>query len=311
MRYQDHSPDWESFLERLNQAATTEFPVPEMAVGGVDASIFGMPRSGTTALYQLLAMTGTVGYPSNLMAMFWRVPWVGARLQVQLASSGPTLSVESVAGRTREPLDPHEFGYFWRAALGHSGNTLDRDRPGWPIDQLRLVLAAVHDVFGAPVTYKNFLAPSHMQELVTGLPSMRFVATRRPLVDVAGSMLHVRRTVGVASGDVFGTVPRGFALPDSGTEFDIVATQLVGLERDLRAVDAQREVLFVDYPQLCSEPRTVVTRVLQFLEIEEAEQQVLRSIPPHLPEGHGLNQLSVQDKQELLEAVERAQEVAS
>ena len=132
IEFREKSDDFECFVENLNNCLLAPFGSPRSRENPrLSAQIVGLPRSGTTVLYQLMAHTRCVGYPSNLMALFWKTPTVGATIQKHLAQHRPTLSITSVAGRTREPMDPHEFGYFWRSMLGHSENTLVRD--GEPI----------------------------------------------------------------------------------------------------------------------------------------------------------------------------------
>ncbi len=261
MRYRPRSDDFESFLGALNDAAL-QLPPPVQGDAPPSAQITGLPRSGTTILLQLLARTGRVGYPSNVMAFFHRAPWVGARLQTQLALSGPTLSMGSIGGRTREPLDPHEFGYFWRRVCGHSSNSLarDLDPPSYP--EVQAELDAVAAVFGRPVVYKNFLALAHAQEMRHGLDRMRFIVVERDRVEVAASLIMLRSQIGAAPDDLIGVQTGRGNQPQ--TLVDRVAQQVVDLDRRQREcgfADAD-DALLVSYDALTADPRAEVGRVL-------------------------------------------------
>lgn len=286
MEYLEKSESFEHFLDRLNATLENEFPSrPVGPPRHAFAQIVGLPRSGTTILFQLLARTGVVGYPSNVMAPYWRVPVVGARLQRQLAQSKPTVSMHSVAGRTREPLDPHEFGYFWRHALGHSSNTLHPDLEGWSWDQLQAALDSICEAFDAPTVHKNFLALGHGAGMRHHLRRSKFIVLARDPRDVAASLWSVRQKIEVPEEATFGLDP-------GVDEGDDLAHRIIAQVRTLEA--ARRafiegdhdDTMVVDYTTLCQSPREVVRAALEFLEIRPTED-AFSDIPPTLPSGKG------------------------
>lgn len=286
MDYLPRSESFEDFLDRLNDALLPHFPSRPSGHPHHDScQIVGLPRSGTTILYQLLARTGAVGYPSNVMAPYWRVPVVGARLQRQLAQGGPTISMTSVAGRTSEPLDPHEFGYFWRRALGHSGNTLRPDQEAWTWAQLQDTLDAIVEAFDAPTVHKNFLALHHAPGMRAHLQRSKFLVMARDPRDIAASLWAVRQKIGVPDEATFGI--------DPGTEqhadlVDRVLAQVRALEEARSKVLTQdsADTMVVEYEQLCRSPRQVIAGALEFLGCLPSNE-ALEGIPETLPAGRG------------------------
>ena len=307
MRYEPRSGVFETFLDDLNDSAT-QLAVPSgLGAPGITAQVVGLPRSGTTVLLQLLAATGAVGYPSNVMAFFHRAPWVGAMLQTKLAAAGPTLSMTSLAGRTPEPLDPHEFGYFWRRLCGHSSNSLVADIDAPPPERAQAELDAVSAVFGRPVVYKNFLALAHAQQMREEIERLRFVNMVRPAEDVAGSLLALRRRIGAASHDRVGvqTDPPG-ETPGQDEPVELrIARQVVQLERfqDECGFDDHADSITLSYQELVSEPRRCVLRVLELLGIEPIAADVL---PPTLAPGGGFATLPAPDRRRLQDALDQA-----
>ncbi|MFX4285467.1 sulfotransferase [Janibacter sp. G349] len=281
MEYTTKSQSFEDFLDLLNQTLAPVFPaVPHTPHGHLTGQIVGLPRSGTTILYQLLARTRVVGYPSNAMAPFWNAPVVGARLQAKLSETKPTLSMRSLAGRTSEPLDPHEFGYFWRSALGHSANTLEPDMTAWPAARLGSTLDAISEAFDAPTIYKNFLALSHGPWMLENLPQVRFLIIERDLTQVASSLLAVRQRIGVPDEAMFGVDPGG------STEGDLperIATQVRSLERHRRDLikSSGEKCLVIDYDELCDHPRNTISTILDFLSADSSAADI-DSIPETL-----------------------------
>lgn len=299
MKYTARSSSYEDFLTDLNDSLAPRFPsTPVGEPLHLSGQIVGLPRSGTTILYQLLARTRTIGYPSNVMAPFWRVPVVGARLQRKLAESEPTISMRSVAGRTSEPLDPHEFGYFWREALGHSANTLHPDSAGWGWDRVQSTLDAITEAFDAPTVYKNFLALGHAEEMRAQLPRNRFIVIRRDPRDVAASLWSVRQKIGVPSEATFGLDPGG----DQGlTLVQRIVDQVTTLEKSrAHLVDSARAVtLVVDYEELCNGPKGIVNSVLDHIEADVDRASVDAAVPDSLPAGQGQSSLPSEIRNEI------------
>lgn len=305
MKYVDKSDDFESFLVELNRAACS-ISEPALATAPPrSAQIVGIPRSGTTLLYQLLAHTGDVGYPSNVMAYFHQAPWVGARLQVQLAATGPKLTYESVGGRTREPLDPHELGYFWRRVCGHEGNSLVPDRQPLPSGDLQRELDLVASVFGRPVVYKNFLAIVH-SSWMRDLPRMSFVVVRRDLREVAASLLQLRVTLATAHDAPLGVQPTR-QLARGSDVVHTVARQVVTLADDLNAagLEPAADVLVVENSELCRDPRGVVARVLEMM---GAETTGVSAVPRRLRADTAFSRLDVHGAARIERALSEAQE---
>ena len=309
MKYLGHDQGFEDFLSNLNEAAATIPPPQWEGTLPLSAQITGLPRSGTTLLYQLLARTGAVGYPSNTMALFHQVPWVGARIQTQLAATGPTISLRSIGGRTPEPLDPHEFGYFWRRVCGHSANSLVQDLEPPSIEDVQRELDLVAAVFGRPVVYKNFLALVHAPWMLGELRGMRLLLVRRPEEDVAASLLQLRRRLGTPDSATLGVDPGDPAAEEHGTVEDRVARQVVSLARriDDSGMADTVGVETVDYAALCADPQAVVSRVLTALGSETTEPA---GVPERLEPGPGFAGLDPADQDALRRALDRAKEDA-
>ncbi|MFL0459405.1 sulfotransferase [Kytococcus sedentarius] len=308
MRYAAKDDSFEAVLARANSALYEEFkddpaPATQYPIG----NIVGLPRSGTTVLFQLLAATGQVGYPSNLAAFFWRSPALGAHLQRQLGSTVSSLDLTSLAGRTPGPMGPHEFGYFWRAALGHTRNHEERDAEPWPADELNRQLQSMANAFGAPVVHKNFLAMLHLDEMAAGSPDLRFIALRRPLTEIASSLLAVRERIGISPSEDFGL---GIDLESHGCSVPAddalarVAHQVIHLEEyfEACAFDQRDDSLLVDYSALSEDPRGTILNILGLLDIQAHEDAV-----EHLPDTLATRPPSASDSQ-VGHAIESARE---
>lgn len=277
MTYLPKTTSFELLLERYNAALAAEFGSDHASPGApTTAQIVGLPRSGTTVLYQLLAKTGAVGYPSNLMAFAWRAPAVGAALQMQLSSTQQEISLRSIAGRTSEPLGPHEFGYFWRDALGHEHNALTPSRNRRSATWIRNQLDLVSQTFDKATVYKNFLAPAHIDFLRHDVGNQKFILIRREPHDIALSLLSIRRRLKIPSTTPFSTMPPE-PPPSEVDEIGLIAHQVTHLEHMLHhsGISPHSDTLEINYHDLCLDPRGAVASILSHLGIPETYSECI------------------------------------
>ena len=82
--------DLEIALTDLNNLISTvncevEFSQPERPI----VLLMGCPRAGSTLMLQWLASLGVFSYPSNLIARFYKNPFIGIRAQQSLLELDP------------------------------------------------------------------------------------------------------------------------------------------------------------------------------------------------------------------------------
>lgn len=131
-----------------------EFEEPQLPI----FFVIGAQRSGTTVLTQSLATLYSLSYPSNLIARFWRAPYLGAIISKSLNLNNESIGFDSKFGATLGVKGPHEFSYFWRhwfpesAALAKAWNM-----PPSHEKQFKKHLAAWQSVNEQPLLFKNLL----------------------------------------------------------------------------------------------------------------------------------------------------------
>ena len=165
----------EQFTECINEklSGLDELIVKKSSVDYRPSIIItGVPRSGTTVISQLLPARYNLGYVSNLMARFYKVPLTGAWLQQQLIPHEIHFLREfwSHHGVTQRIFEPHEFGYFWSQYLNFGFNC-HQPKNDKEIEQLNFigldkVLAQLSTVFGRPAAYKCSIAPFLIRSFV-------------------------------------------------------------------------------------------------------------------------------------------------
>jgi hypothetical protein len=232
--------------------------------------VVGVPRSGTTLLYQVVAAGLEIGYVNNLVAAFWRAPVLGMRLSRKLGLDRFEPSFDSRFGRTRGVGEPHEFGYFWNHHLRYPGLYALPDGHENEIDwaRLRTVIVNMAHWNRGPVAFKPMLLTWHLERIAREMPLTCLVWIRRDLRATALSLLEMRRSL-FGSDETWASLrPHGPDWLDGEPPWRQVAAQVVALDRTLEAAATAlgpETVLELGYEDLCADPRAALERVRALL----------------------------------------------
>ncbi len=264
-------PRYEALLARLNDelagsktGAAPCFSAPLLIVAG-------LPRGGTTLLYQLLAASGAFVYPSNLIARFYRRPVLGWRVERLLEPLLPprTVVFSSQAGRTETWSGPHELGYFWHAHL-----PFERDHQpssallaGWDHRPVAAELAALQAEDGRPLVVKNPLLTYVLGWLLDRIPEAQVVWSERPALATAASIYRTRRAEVGDTRRWWSVRPAGAQALEARSPEEQIASQIASL---LRAREEARSRhsgrwLELEHARVCAEPVAELERVEAFL----------------------------------------------
>lgn len=196
--YQKDSDD-ERFLDLLNGSlAYLEDRLERDTIKSPKHSILitGVPRSGTTYLYQLMAAKLPFCYISNLMARFYAAPLTGAWLQSRVIHSelGELASYKSIHGVTRRVYEPHEFGYFWARNIPFNGDNhedIDPSIVNNSFIRMESILQSIAGIFQEPVLYKCMIAPFVLDKFFAHT-SVFVVHIHRDRSEVVSSIIRAR-----------------------------------------------------------------------------------------------------------------------
>jgi hypothetical protein len=279
----------EDAIETINSVLEREEPdVPDGVVAQPTLFVFGLPRSGTTLLHQVLAWGLDVGYVSNVMARFYRAPYAGAMLSQAVLGARRDDSFASDYGKSLDAAGGHEFAYFWQRALGIGGvdDLVDfggvAPKADWPA-----TVAAVRRMqwaFGRPMLFKTNFAAQFLPQFASELAPAVFVLIERDPRDVALSILEARRRYYGDTRTWWATYPPNFAELRGLDPVSQVAGQVVALgaayEEQVAKVPSGVTVR-VAFDELCADPDAVVRRVRQSsLEVFGQAPELLHELPP-------------------------------
>lgn len=260
----------ETLLGRLNAAiAETSLPTSD-AAPLPPLFVLGTPRSGSTFCMQWLAESGAFSYPSNLIARFWRSPFIGAMCQQMLTDPAYDFRGEfsdvkikpatsrSELGKTTGLLAPNEFWYFWRAIFpgdGDIGIDLSRATKAH-FKTFTQKLQEFESVRARPVVMKGMIINHQVERLAAALPNALFLYLDRDPMAAAWSLLRARERM---HGDR--ETWYSFATPNRAALMDLPPEQqVIGQIETIRA-DLRRQLsnlpkdrfLTLDYAALCTD----------------------------------------------------------
>ncbi len=228
---------------------------------GPQVFILGLPRSGTTLVYQYLVHRLHVAYFTQAVGHHpcdpCRTTWS------QIRSGGTYRSdFESEYGRSRGDLAPREAGSFWLRFFHIDDYQTNADVREEDLAEMRKTVACIQALFhGAPFVNKNVKHLLRVPVLNGAFPNPHFLVVERDPVDVALSVWRSRLEYSGSYDAWFSVRPSNYEALRALDPVEQVVGQIVGLERklneDLAWVDAAR-VHRIDYASFCRRPDDVL-----------------------------------------------------
>lgn len=175
--------------------------------------IVGAPRTGSTFLYEILTNSLDILYADNLVDAFYINWYFGFWLSKKLGKNKAHNCFGSVHGDTsgfgwRAPAECGDFWYRWLPRTRHfiDGGELGKEA----VAEIRSNLFSVINRYNKPMLLKNMNAGQRMRLIYEISPDSRFIFLRRNPVDVALSILRVRRAIHGNESTWWSLIPRNY-----------------------------------------------------------------------------------------------------
>lgn len=197
------STNLESTLELMNnilsELPNDQLRKPELPI----IMIMGCPRSGSTLLLQYLANTGLFSYPSNLVARFFKNPFMGLLVQQNLIDNDSSNQMgfdlnlndyKSTLGKTFGAKTPSEFWYFWRSyfQFGEHNQLSEEELSTIDIASFFKKLSSFEILTGNPLVLKGLMLNWNIPYLFKHNRKIIFVNLKRDVIDNAKSLYKAR-----------------------------------------------------------------------------------------------------------------------
>lgn len=247
-------------------AAAAEHALLLPAWRPVHPSIFilGLPRSGTTLVYQYVVHRLHVAYFPRAVGRYYRAPCLATALQ-KLRHPPYTSDFHSCYGNVAGPMAPHEAGRVWGRFFGLHTYVGPGDVSAWQRRILRRTLGCVQALFGGrPFVNKNVKHLLRIPALRALVPNAIFVRVDRSLSDVAVSLLRARYANLKDPTGWWSARPPNHAALEGRPLPEQIARQVYGLRAQLDADGAalpNDAVVSVDYEAFCAAPERLIERL--------------------------------------------------
>lgn len=195
---------------------------------------------------------------------------MGAMIAAELWDDSFVSSFQSSYGNSDAPLEPHEWGWFWRKRLGLEGEQhyvskeSDLDIPG-----LLRKLAAMEAALRAPLLFDNIFGAVNLGILAEHLPVLLAVHLRRDPFYVCNSLINARLS---RHGDIavhYGNHPRNMDEIDRLDDpIERIVAQVRETEDEFQSILSRLpsgNVLAVDYEDMTAAPMMAPERFAEFM----------------------------------------------
>ncbi|WP_081619667.1 sulfotransferase [Thioalkalivibrio sp. ALE12] len=260
-----------SILKSVNIVGALLDSLASRVVRGKGPSVYiiGAPRSGTTLTFQVLSQASDLAYPDNLMSRFPQALCIGVGLSraVRAMRAGPVY--ESNHGRVRGFSGHSEFGAFWYQWFPRGGVIVNDMEWGMNKTKMGRKIRLWKALEGRGIICKNVYNSLRIRQIVAADSEARFVVVRRGEADNIRSIVAGRMRMNGRYDAWRSVMPpqmRNLKIGDPARE---VAAQVGFLYDEIysQLKAAGCRWVSVSYEELCLEPRVVIKKVSDSLDV--------------------------------------------
>lgn len=254
--------------------------------------IMGCARSGTTLLSQFLASTNIFCYPTNLLSRFYYAPYIGSIIQKilvdldtkeELLKSYDDIMFNSILGKTKGPLSPHEFWYYWYRYFTFSEiqQLSDEELDKVNIKEFLLGINSIKYVFDKPLFMKGMILNWHIPYLFKSIPNSYFLFIKRKTEYNAQSLLLSRREFFGNDKEWYSFKPPEFSLLSDKIPTEQVVGQVYytnkAITTGLAQIPADRYIEII-YEDFCTNPNSLIKNLENKLYFKKFNHDQIKNI---------------------------------
>jgi Sulfotransferase family len=240
--------------------------------------IMGCARSGSTLMMQWLASLQLFSYPSNLIARFYKNPYIGIRVQQALLEYDPMNQLGfkdlenpfmSTLGKTMGALSPSEYWYFWREHFNfNEDSSVLNEKQLKEVDGTSFLskLSTFEYLTGKPLALKGMILNYHIPFLYKLYPKFLFINLTRDSFSNAQSLLLAREKYFSDRNKWYSFKPPEYEVLKDLDPISQVAGQVIytkcAIVRALTKIP-EDNVLTVSYSDFCTNPNGFLEKLLE------------------------------------------------
>jgi hypothetical protein len=220
--------------------------------------IVGLPRSGSTLLYQLLVVQYGLGYFSNLSNFFYKSPVTIATILHQLRLHYKSKNLQSHFGLINGLISPSESGSIFRYWFDQRPNDHDAR------EHIRKSVQNISRLYNNPFITKNLYNIFRINILSCIFPKAYYIIIKRDPKYVAQSLLLARKASSGTYNDWFGLKPIDYQkISQIKDPFLQVFHQVESINKSIDGVisNVKQQYIEVDYKSLCNNTQNELARI--------------------------------------------------
>lgn len=234
--------------------------------------IIGLPRSGTTLLYQLLIDTYRFAYFNNISNYFFTSPVLLSYISLKIFGYYKPIDYRSQFGLTPGISSPSESGFIFRNWFNNNDNK----------KKIRQSVFAISNVYKAPFIAKNLYNNFRIEVLNKLFPNSVFIEVRRDLKFIGQSLLLGRKKETGSYNEWFGVKPLNYEeIKKIKDPFEQVSCQISTInktiEKSLKGIETNRKII-VSYEELCDNPDFILKQLIHFFDKNSIKPEKIRDI---------------------------------
>jgi hypothetical protein len=226
--------------------------------------ILGLPRSGTTLIYQYIVHRLNVAYFTHGVGRYPGAASMVTSLQRKFTKPYKS-DFRSSFGKVKGANSPREAGSFWARAFGYEDYveaTITDPAVG---EMLRRTVASVQRDFGdVPFVNKNVKHLLRIRAIANIFPNAYFLIVERDLRDIALSILRTRHTMAAGPDAWWSVKPPNYRQLSGQPPAEQVVGQLKSLQSraiaDFSSIPSDR-VLHINYKEFCDRPESLIADI--------------------------------------------------
>lgn len=236
--------------------------------------IIGLPRSGSTILYQVVTNMLNVKYIDNLSAFFYKNLQIGFYLSHLFFKSKPHNCFKSEEGETYKCglHAPSESGEFWYRFLPRDPHFIDEGIVDQnDIAKIKMNFDAIKKRYSSPLVIKNLNAGLRLRLIKEIDNDAKFIYLKRNKVEVAMSILKARTKRYGSSNSWFSLKPPNYAQLKELNYIEQIVGQINSIEYQIEndlSLFHKSNILEIEYLDLCNDTKKTIDKIKTFIDVE-------------------------------------------
>lgn len=213
--------------------------------------IIGLPRSGSTLLYQLMVNRFKLGYISNLASVFYKCPVFISSFAKTKIIKYHNFNLTSDYGLIRGVWAPSEAASVFENWFDNNEIQLERK-----LEFVRNSCLQLSNIYKAPLVFKNLSNNYRLHEINSAFPNALFVFIERNPAYIIQSILIAKQKNNISI-DSLQMINNSYDIVDNVVESTMKTRQ------DIHSFFKENKVnkLIINYEELCNNTMSILDKI--------------------------------------------------